>query len=187
MLLMNSWLREWHDDKEIWEHDLYICNMVYEAFDIFNEAHQALLMLQQEEEIREWKDEEETKLKLAQMQVVEAKEPPRRNFSSSKHSSPPQIPISSYLDSHPTLHIPLHVDDCESPHNYCPFFIVDEVVDMPSLTLETTQERIPIEEHVLQQGVREEKNNEVVPILEEQKFSFEALVELGGLLQKEEK
>lgn len=37
----------------------------------------------------------------------------------------------------------------ETPADYCTFFIVDEEVDMSFLTSKTTQEKLPIEEHVL--------------------------------------
>lgn len=39
---MTSWIKELQDDKEILEDDPYVCKMVFEAFDIFNETHWAL-------------------------------------------------------------------------------------------------------------------------------------------------
>ena len=45
ILLVTSWIKELHDDKEMWEHDPYVCNMVAKTFNIFNESHSGILKL----------------------------------------------------------------------------------------------------------------------------------------------
>ena len=52
ILPMTSLVKELQDDKEMWENDPYVCSMLSEAFDIFNEAHQALQKVEQKEDLK---------------------------------------------------------------------------------------------------------------------------------------
>ena len=82
MLLMVHWVKELLNEKELWEHDPYICSLVDEFQRNFIEALQDLIRVQ--EEVRERKlrqFEEEARLKLAKMQEAEAQEPPKRRFA----------------------------------------------------------------------------------------------------------
>ena len=49
ILLVTSWIKELHDEREPWENDPFICSMVSEAYNIFHDATQSILKLSQVE------------------------------------------------------------------------------------------------------------------------------------------
>ena len=90
---------------------------------------------------------------------------PRRKCTGFRQRNPPHVFTTHCPKPHPIVQKPPHVKDGEPPNYYCPFFFVHAEVDISLHSSETSNEQPPIEEHVVQQGVKEEKNNEVAPIL----------------------
>lgn len=52
MLIMNSWIKDWKNERVMWENDPHVCTMVSKVFDIFNKAWESLPNLQNERELR---------------------------------------------------------------------------------------------------------------------------------------
>ena len=110
-------------------------------------------------------------------------DPPRRKFTSVRQRNPPHVFTSHCPKPHEAIdHKPLYVKHGEPQNDYCPFFFVHEELNISFQSSERSNEQPIIEEHVVQQGVNEEKNNELVPILIEKNLAFYPRAELEGLL-----
>ena len=185
MNLMRSQNDVMYCDNEMWLSNPYAYQVMSKKTIIFIKAQEVLFQLQKEEELKHKRYEEEAILKLSQMQRDEVQDHPRRKFTSFKQKNPPQIFTLGCLKPQLIVQTRPHVKDGEPPNYYCPFFVV-HAKDISLHSSETSNEQPPIEEHVGQQRVKEEKNDEVVPILKEQNLTSEPRVEPKGLLQKEE-